>query len=417
MCGIIGVFKKTGDANRDVANIFQEQADRGNKGFGTLFIKDKKIIEISRACEPALFIHDLLNKDNLANMIVSHHRFPTSSDNLLSQTHPIVVANKNLNFDYYVVHNGVINNEDDLRTIHEDLGYKYTTLITETRYTVTTESFNDSESLAIELAMFIERKKKTIDAKGSFAFIVIQVDKKEHKIMNVFFGTNGGNPLKLMAKKGREIILRSEGNGINVKSDILFFFSPSHLKKLGERKMTYPAIKIVETKLPLMSKDQNDKLRHVWKGDSANYDFDEDRYKYRGYQSFNRDPELSYGSTNLLGSQTNHKTEDGCPIEETEEELLLDELRSDVDSVVDDIGSDISGLGMENRTKYTRREVSEWKRSINEKVEAFFISLNDLLQDRAEETKLLLEEEANKELSRKQFDKEVEKMFCDSHQK
>ena len=403
MCGIIGVFKKTGDANRDVANIFQEQIERGSKGFGTVLIKDQKIEKINRACEPALFIHDLLDKENLTNMIISHHRMPSSTDNLLSQTHPIYVSNKNLNFEYYVIHNGVISNEDDLKPEHEKLGYKYTTLITKEHPTYTYESFNDSESLAIELALFIERKKKTIDAKGSFAFITLQVNKKDKKVMNVFFGTNGSSPLKLMAKKGKEITLRSEGEGITIKRDILFYFNPANMKKLGERKMIYPEIKEPETKTQSKSFYRN----------IDDYD-DYGRYYGRYNHRYNKDPELPYRASRnkVIG----FKTEDDIPTEETEEDLLIEELRSGMDNFVDDVADEILENEIEiskfheKKTKYTRKDISEWKKLANEKIEEFFNSMNDLLQSR-------LEEETIKTKDTKQFDKEVEKMFCNNQQK
>jgi hypothetical protein len=37
------------------------------------------------------------------------------------------VSNKMLKFDYYVVHNGMISNDEELKKEHEKLGFAYTT--------------------------------------------------------------------------------------------------------------------------------------------------------------------------------------------------------------------------------------------------------------------------------------------------
>jgi len=44
-------------------------------------------------------------------MIIAHHRYPTSTKNLINQTHPIQVSNELLEHDYLVIHNGVITND------------------------------------------------------------------------------------------------------------------------------------------------------------------------------------------------------------------------------------------------------------------------------------------------------------------
>ena len=157
-----------------------------------------------------------------------HHRNPTSSDNKLSQTHPIFVSNGSLKYDYYVIHNGMISNSDELRENHEKLGFIYNTTRTN-RFSK--EEYNDSESLAIETAMYIEKQTKEMMIEGSAAFIVVQTNKKTQKAVNIFFGRKD-NPLKLAGRQG-EIRLSSEGKGEEITEDMLYCFnikSPSLTK-------------------------------------------------------------------------------------------------------------------------------------------------------------------------------------------
>ena len=57
--------------------------------------------------------------------------------------------------------------------------------------------WNDSNSLAVELARFLEGQTKDLQSvKGSFAFIVIQAT-KQGKLSKVFLGRNNGNPLMI----------------------------------------------------------------------------------------------------------------------------------------------------------------------------------------------------------------------------
>ncbi len=80
--------------------------------------------------------------------------------------------------------------------------------------------WNDSESLAIELAKVIDGQKTDIEAKGSIAFIALQVDKKTAKVKKVFYGRNYSNPLKLQTNKAF-FSLTSEGEGEQVTPNVL----------------------------------------------------------------------------------------------------------------------------------------------------------------------------------------------------
>ena len=238
MCGLIGMFNfvitnkktktktKTKPVNEEVIEQLEDQISRGREGFGILMINKKNEIELKRATEISKALIDLYMTES--PMIIMHHRNPTSSDNKLSQTHPILVSDGSLEHDYYVIHNGIISNADNLKEEHEKLGFIYNTTRTNN---FNREEFNDSESLAIEIAMYIEKQTKEISTEGSAAFIAIQVNKKTKKATNIFFGRKN-NPLKLAGRQG-EIRLSSEGKGEEILENTLYKFnikSPSLTK-------------------------------------------------------------------------------------------------------------------------------------------------------------------------------------------
>lgn len=211
MCGNIAYLALSGEEPAEVvANQYEEQFSRGNKGFGIIDIGSKHLV-VRRATESAKMMHDLYRSKG--PLIVLHHRQPTSTENHLGQTHPLLVKHDELRHDYYVIHNGVITNSFTLHREHEELGYVYRTL-TQGGWRGTQahmyERFNDSESFAIELARYLEGKTKEIGIDGSAAFICVRVNKKSGLAESLIYGRNTRNPLDVKITK----------QGILIASDI-----------------------------------------------------------------------------------------------------------------------------------------------------------------------------------------------------
>lgn len=185
MCGIIGAInidKTLGNVNEDVINQFQEQKTRGVEGFGAVIIKKDKTIEVKRATTEAKLLVDLSQEKYQSEMIIMHHRTPTSTPNKLGQTHPIETDNGSLKYKYLTIHNGMISNDDDLKSEHEKLGFQYTTEMEKIGYNQIVENvFNDSEAISIEIARLIEGQIEKLKAEGSIAFITLQINKKQTK--------------------------------------------------------------------------------------------------------------------------------------------------------------------------------------------------------------------------------------------
>lgn len=251
MCGIIAAVnygQNQVNANEAIVNQFEDQCERGEKGFGIICLDAKRVPTVYRATEKVKFLLDLYLRPS--QIIIAHHRMPTSSENKLSQTHPIVTTRPNWQHLYYTIHNGVISNDDELKKAHEQAGFKYTTEYVKWKDTV---AFNDTEAVAIEFARYLEGETKAITLGGSAALVILQVDKKTNTATKLFAWRNS-NPLHLAATRGK-IFLSSTGPGDNIAEDVLFTLDLSKLKqdnlKFQKKALTVikpPAIEIVTTK-------------------------------------------------------------------------------------------------------------------------------------------------------------------------
>lgn len=229
MCGLVMVKRKDKQSVvRPLIKRYEQQKHRGTSGYGFVAVKDGKLIGYERA-KHYEEIEKLLKKYDKADEIMFHHRIPTSTPNLAECAHPIKVSNpKLLKHDYYLVHNGVISNDTMLKKKHEELGFKYTTEIQEyktfktagkTYYEKTASAiqFNDSETLAIEFALFNEGLEDTVSCYGSQAFICYEVDRDTNDIIALHYGHNTGNPLKITNKHGMFVLSSESKDGEDVE--------------------------------------------------------------------------------------------------------------------------------------------------------------------------------------------------------
>ena len=255
MCGIILAVntnkkEKSKSVNNFIINQYEDQYSRGKEGFGIIRLNPESF-EIDRATEPYKFLINLYQKESA--MMIVHHRTPTSTANKISQTHPILVSNKYLEHDYLIIHNGIIYNAEENKKEHEALGFKYQTELKkqeESEYSYyRNHTFNDSESLAVEMSLFIENKIKEIRTRGSMAFIALQIERKTQKPLQVFFGRKD-NPLNMYEYKDKtksNLRLSSEGIGEPIKESLLYSFKISD-KQINIKKTKMKFVKREETK-------------------------------------------------------------------------------------------------------------------------------------------------------------------------
>lgn len=231
MCGLIFVMRRDGKpARRVTTKRYQAQKGRGQEGYGYLSITDWKLTSWMQA-ENETEILSALEKD-ISPTILFHHRMPTSTPNVTDATHPIRVSHELLQYDYYFIHNGIITNCDELKKVHNTQGFTYTTELKKyleghrgNKYEMGSV-FNDSESLAVELALYIEKLKHNIDTSGSIAFVGVQVNKTTQEVQHVYYGRNHSNPLKLHHASQEISIIASEGGGEEIPPHTLFKYNP-----------------------------------------------------------------------------------------------------------------------------------------------------------------------------------------------
>jgi len=213
MCGIIYVKRADGKpARKQVMKQYKKQEERGNEGYGYVGIIDGKIAEYKRTQTESEIKKEI--KESTADQILFHHRYPTSTVNIPESAHPIIVRNKELQHNYYIVHNGIISNSNELRKEHTKLGYRYTTEVKTMYQTEGGQIYhgesevNDSETLAIELARTIEGLQPKVLAQGSIAYIALQV--QNGTACAVYYGTNGRSPLTIK-ETAQGVMIASEG--------------------------------------------------------------------------------------------------------------------------------------------------------------------------------------------------------------
>ena len=226
MCGIIYIEKKKSktDIYQLLKNAYDYQKARGSEGFGYVLLYNDLTIKYNRDTGEKIFENlktDIKEKDTKA--IFFHHRYPTSTPNIKEASHPIKIKRKDKT--YYVIHNGIISNDDDLQKIHSQKGLAYSTEIYKvyktSERTITKEYYyNDSETVAYDFVLYIEGLIDKIRAEGSMAIMVLEVDNKSQKATSLYYFRNNQNPLKV-EKHNNYLKISSEskrGNEIATKT-------------------------------------------------------------------------------------------------------------------------------------------------------------------------------------------------------
>jgi hypothetical protein len=212
MCGIISVknLRDNRPVNGIVRILYENQRERGQLGFGFVGLNARRI-DTYRATDEKGILKYL--DGNEYDEIIFHHRLPTSTENTLKSTHPFVVAMDDRR--YYFVHNGVIQNAYDLKEKHEKLGIKYSS--------EEGNSFNDSEALAWDFCLWLNGRQGKIDARGSVAFVCLEVDTKTNRAERLYFYRNSAARLKVY-RDSSLLVIASQGNYAPVPENQLCFW-------------------------------------------------------------------------------------------------------------------------------------------------------------------------------------------------
>lgn len=212
MCGIIYAKNLTDDhpVNNLVKILYANQKERGQQGFGFVGLNKERIGTYRATDERGIM--EYLNEYRY-DEIIFHHRLPTSTQNTLKSTHPFVVEMDDRR--YYFVHNGIIQNADELKERHAKKGITYSS--------EEGTDFNDSEALAWDLCLWLSNQQQKVEAEGSVAFVCLAVSKKTSRAEKLYFYRNGGAHLKIYRDKTL-FLLASEGNYAPVRKNLLYFW-------------------------------------------------------------------------------------------------------------------------------------------------------------------------------------------------
>lgn len=237
MCGILTVQCKRGtSAVKPLLKRYHKQEYRGRSGYGYIAINQEGYVsEVVRKTDEE-GITEALQNENSAT-IMMHHRAPTSLPNYEGATHPFFVTDPRFRHDYYFMHNGVIHNHVFLWAEYAKQGFKFQSEMATGKYHEFVNSgefydtredktqINDSEVLAIDLAMFIEGQQTVIKSAGTIAFMGLQLVKEgpeKGKVISIVYGNNGGNPLEIEEDKVL-LSISSEAGGKEVPAGSIFF--------------------------------------------------------------------------------------------------------------------------------------------------------------------------------------------------
>lgn len=222
ICGITAAYRRDGvPVSTIIYDLFSRQRSRGLDGFGLVTMgDDNKVIARKYTHEPQA-VSDLFRLES--ELIIFHHRIPTSTQNVHNASHPFVYQSGK-GRRYYTVHNGIIHNDDEVKKGHDELGIVYTSLQENGQY-------NDSEALAIELGRYFAGEQEKIESAGSIAFVTLEVNKVGRPIA-LHFGRNYSNPLHitlddeagsicLSSITGKEEVKAHELNTFDLKTGVL----------------------------------------------------------------------------------------------------------------------------------------------------------------------------------------------------
>lgn len=209
MCGLVYSHNLKGaKMNHRVKDIFEKQIERGTDGFG--MFDGKHIFKASKMRKAMSWL-----KRYESNMLMFHHRLPTSTINVKRAAHPFTTKDFFGDNQYITIHNGSIKNSKVRKKVHEeDFGIEYQTNLHD-------GTFNDSEALAWDIALYLEGLIDEIPSYGNIAFITIR--KRQDNVDTLYFGRNH-YPLKLKMNENNLTLSSKGGKGKNISQDTLYTY-------------------------------------------------------------------------------------------------------------------------------------------------------------------------------------------------
>jgi glutamine---fructose-6-phosphate transaminase (isomerizing) len=200
MCGIFA-YKGTKDCKEIIFNGLKYLEYRGYDSWGIAFKNDHHF-KIIKKIGTITIEKDLIKSKEKFNIGIGHTRWATHGAVTIKNTHPHNDHEKNI----YVVHNGIIENYEQLKKIIK------TNFYSETDTEIIPKLINHYYNLGFE-----ESVKKTLKLiKGSFAFVAI--DKKS----NTMIAAKKGSPLIIGLKKDEFYLSSDIPSILNYTNEIIY---------------------------------------------------------------------------------------------------------------------------------------------------------------------------------------------------
>ena len=194
MCGIIGYVGKKKRHLKELIKGLYNLEYRGYDSSGIAYLNDNKIV-IEKKVGRIKELEQVINENDVTNILIGHTRWATHGQPSLLNAHPHKVGK------ITIVHNGIIDNYQELKQNLESNGYHF---VSET----------DTEVAAGELAYFYDKTNDMLKAiklfmdnvSGSYAICLINDDELD----NLY-----------VIKKGSPLIIGVSSSETYIASDIL----------------------------------------------------------------------------------------------------------------------------------------------------------------------------------------------------
>lgn len=232
MCGIIAAVGTKDNANQIVINGLKNLEYRGYDSWGVAY-RDKNLIRSRKGIGKLIASEETLEvlSREKANLAIGHTRWATHGATTKTNSHPHFSCDLNI----AVVHNGIIENYQELRSSLEKQGHK---LRSQTDTEVIAHLIENENKYSKSLTEAVGRALQHIE--GAFAIAVIE------ESSNLLVGARRGSPLVIGLGKNqkflasdipaflsetKEVIFAKEGDLIELSNDDIKIFSLDTGKK------------------------------------------------------------------------------------------------------------------------------------------------------------------------------------------